>query len=598
MVLIMKSHIALFFSVLACCFSGVFPAPAADDPPLPSLKLNLKGMEVSSSLMKLFREQDSGMMMIMVFDLENMPGWRVAWCEEEKARVTMEDSKGSSGCDVECSYSNLPYSFFTGLAEQQMLLAPREWLPSAGAQWVRARAEVPFAVFCRESVTEPVTVKLTKGFSVPVVLKGGGLGDGDGDGKGADVEAVLTVEGYEDADAKGTRKKLSLKLTANQPLGCQACELVLMDGLPAGTKYEHSYHDRDEKTGVGWEWSAELAGVKEQELKVMIRYADSPRSVTARVDAVAALSGFSEGDVIARQNTCAPVKTGDRIEKKAPGTLPASGRGTAKDELPAVTVEWVGCHFGVKDASFVLQDVQEVPHELGWQMHVTASLPAGFGDQDVLGQNLSVTDSTGRVLKPAVCRLWSRGQDEKQGISSGCIDGIIPEWASPGAEWVHVKGEIRVPVVRVKESPVYELPLAKGAELHLPVPGAGVILDDGDVAGAGDGPTCTLSLKRLERRGNSEVEVTLRLVVEGVPFDLADFELVDRQGKALNTDFKGSSRGGNEWDKTMIIRSAAGMKQLQVRLKYKAGGQLVKVPVDVRLGLGGPIPQKKKAARK
>ena len=59
-------------------------------------------------------------------------------------------------------------------------------------------------------------------------------------------------------------------------------------------------------------------------------------------------------------------------------------------------------------------------------------------------------------------------QSRDRGISYMEIEGFAPSLPSPGAEWVRLKGLLRVPVALIMDSPVYVLPLRKGASVLIP----------------------------------------------------------------------------------------------------------------------------------
>lgn len=604
-----KIHAVLALSLLAGVF-GMCPVAASDGVSLPALRLGLKTVDWSSPGSKILSRNvpPTGMEMETVFELNDMPGWRIAWCEEDKARVTMDDSGGGACAEVGCRYSSItPFSIG---GSKKIMLWPRHWLPGAGAQRVRIKGEIPFAVFNREAVTEPVTVKLVKGFSVPVVLKGGGLAGRDG--KGADVNATLTVEKYEDADGKEGGKKLSLKLTADKPLeGCLSCELQLMDGLAVAAEDAYSgVHEKwinvpgrtnnvPEKDMCVWNWSAKLVPGMEEKLRIVIRHAENPRLAVARVASTVALSGLGEGDSVSEKTVALPpAQATKRSGKKVTGNFPANVKNSARGDAPVVTTEWVKFYLNVQDDTPSNGHLGKPSAALSWRMRMTAPLPAGFwGQGELMEQNLEVTDSTGRVLQSNPCSMGGQSRNEDKGLSSAVIDGTIPGWASPGAEWVRVKGAFRVPVARVKELPVCELSLKKGANLLLPIPGADIAcLDDGDVVQAGEVPSCKLLLEGVKPGKNRDVDIVLAFSADNDSFDFENLELVDEVGRPLPVAsrlcFTSPSSVRPEWTYHITLKDAAEMKKLRVKIKYRAGVQMVTVPVDVKLGLNGPVAAK------
>lgn len=214
-------------------------------------------------------------------------------------------------------------------------------------------------------------------------------------------------------------------------------------------------------------------------------------------------------------------------------------------------------------------------------------------------QSLEVTDSTGRVLSPAMFDLtWLKSRNLEKGQAMISLCGTSPEPASPGAEWIRIRGTLHVPVGVKRESPVYELPLQKGAELQIPVPGMSGSGGGGhDVAASGDVPVCRLKLEGVKEQGNGDLHAQVSLQVEGVPFDLECFELVDGNDVPLkNIESVGTGRSfspkdqKSSWNQDFKIGSIDGREKLRVRLKYKANMETVDVPVDCKIGLGGLLP--------
>ena len=213
-------------------------------------------------------------------------------------------------------------------------------------------------------------------------------------------------------------------------------------------------------------------------------------------------------------------------------------------------------------------------------------------------QSLEVTDSTGRVLSPAMFDLtWLKSRNLEKGQAMISLCGTSPEPASPGAEWIRIRGTLHVPVGVKRESPVYELPLQKGAELQIPVPGMSGSGGGGhDVAASGDVPVCRLKLEGVKEQGNGDLHAQVSLQVEGVPFDLECFEVVDDKGFPLKNAVSasgGASMGplGQErfWHQRFKFKGGADTERLHVRLKYRADAETVAVPVDCTIGPGGPL---------
>ena len=578
--------------MLIAGLSGACASLAEDVNEKPSIRLTCHSFELRKGARGLFHGYS--WQVLLGWKLESTAPWNIAWCDESKARVTVQDAAGNKAGASDVSWS-FTEDWKTN-REGSLRMYAHRWAPAMGARWIEMKGEVPMAVSCQDVSTEPVTVELVKGFSVPVVLKGAGLAGEDG--KPVDVQATLKVKGYEDHqdDEEKGGKLLYLELSANQPLGFREFELQTVKDLPviAESWNGGSYRGLN---SYRWNKTLKMDMAPVGEVKVMVRYAQDPRLVKAVVDSRAALSGLGGGEGEAGKDRVLPGenrKAGPGGEGARPA-VPAAQPGLGG--APAVKAELAG--FEIKSKTMWMNNVrQESPLNLFFRVKLETKGTAGFGGRSNLGeQSLEVTDSTGRVLAPAVFDLGWVSSETNNGVSAVVIDGNGSELASPGAEWVRVKGMLRVPMAGEKESPVYELPLVKGAEQHIPVPGMEETGENvGDVATAGDAPTCKLWLEEVTRKENGDVQVEVSLLVEGVPFYFDAFELIDDKGKSLDAYFSGgsSSRSDSrcEWSRRFTVRKAAEMKKLRVKLKYKTGAEMAPVPVDMTVGLGGPVPQK------
>ena len=558
-------------------FSGMTAFAGEDVPKASPVKLALKEMDLHRQRRNEGEKQGWGMRTEWTVDGET--GWWIDRCQEDRARVTMEDSTGRKAPDVEC-WCQIMHSYDT------MGVSPRNWMPSPHAQWVRVKGEIPFIVSRQEGVTDSVAVKLVKGFSVPVVLKAAGLGK---DGRAEDVKATLVVEEYRDLEYgeavdRAGHKRLDLAIKAEGPLAIRDFDLKTKGGLPMVAN-RLSFGPRSR----GWV----IEELKEGELNVQLRYSQHLQEYKAVFDDKVSLAGFVEN----RDDREPAAVHADR------GANPA--KGDVVDGMSAIggTKEAGKAGCAVKAELTGLQAVNRLvslkadePSKLRFDVELSIKEPAVFGSgADAAKQPLAVTDSTGRVLEQAVFDLGILNQGNVKGRAVVSIHGESPNLASTGASWVRLKGTLRVPVAMMEESPAYELPLVKNAEQQIPVPGAGDAGGDGhDVAQAGDAPTCRLWLGEVEQEKNHDVVVRVFLEVQGEPLDVDSFELVDEQGVPLkNAESSGSGWGKSDqersWNQTFKISQGADMKKLRIRLKYRADKETVNVPVDCTVGLGGPM---------
>ena len=515
--------------------------------------------------------------------LEQTPFWNIAWCDEDKARVKMEDAAGHTTSDA--SFMYVERKKHNGL----LVIDSNRWLPGKGSKWVRVKGMVPFAVSLQDTESKPVAVKLEKGFSVPVVLKGAGLADADG--RHADVKAVLKVEQCRNVGKD--EESIEIRLLTGSPLGfrglglqAQTLALVLEDSLQdreAGVK------DGSYVWGQTW-WFKRL---QDREINIVVRYAENPRLVEAAVDAGWALSGpLAENEE--------RVNGAGRAALEVPGCVVGAGEsGFGTDGLSA-TAALEGINLGGEEI-WLNNGLEERPLQSFFNLRLTTGKAFGFSNQTGgRAQYLEVTDSTGRVLKPAVFHVNGLlyGANKGGDVVDAFVSGASAELPSAGAEWVRLKGALRVMMHHVCESPVHELPLVQGAELNIPSPKVKEAGDDsGDVAQAGDISICRLRVEQVERKANHEVEVKVSLFAElSDLFTFDSFELVDEKGSTVQADEveRGGFSGNNgyTWIRKLSIGKAPMMKKLRLKIKYWGEGGMVTVPVDEVVGLGGPVSRK------
>lgn len=284
----------------------------------------------------------------------------------------------------------------------------------------------------------------------------------------------------------------------------------------------------------------------------------------------------------------------------APGTAAWGGGGPEGENPVKVVFTSVSME---KDRVWINGGPQESPLRLKFGMNFSVKEPLGFVRQYNEGiQYLAVTDSTGRKLAPAEFRLGAMYPRRDRGTVQVTVKGNAGELPSPAACWVRLKGVFRVPVSRSMKSPVYELPLEEGAEMHVPLPGGHdwEEVEGGDIVMSESVPTGRLFLKELslsERNGKKMREVVLGLGVESF-FDLDRFEILNEKGEVLETESRGEGSGmsssSREWTKHLQFEEPGNLQKLRFLMIYRVSLEPVSVPVDVKLGMRGEIRDKKK----
>ena len=559
---------------------GLCSLPPGEDDLVPSLQVAWKKLEVGREHSE--DDPDRNWRMRLGGVVAVPSGWEIDWVGDELMGVAVEDSTGRKASRAKC------YSSSFDRKTAHLLVEPQDWLPSAGTQWVEVKGELPLVISCREAVSEPVALKLEKGASVPLVLKGAGIGK---DGKARDVRVKLVIRKYGDAalgrEWEGENKKmLEVEVDADEPLGIRDFVLQAVDGTPVAAEM------------CGWstlgrEWK--IDPVMEGKLQVAVRYSQHLQRCKALIDGRASLAGFREGKTGKGRGPGSGFSETGYSAMKSGGISSSEGGLPVDESRPSVEAEVTRLIVERVDAEEAGEDVMQMVFEI----ELTSKTAAVFGGgADMREQSLEVTDSTGRVLSPAMFDLtWLKSWNLEKGQAMISLCGTSPEPASPGAEWIRIRGTLHVPVGVKRESPVYELPLQKGAELQIPVPGMSDSGEEGDdVAAAGDVPVCRLKLEGVKEQGNGDLHAQVSLQVEGVPFDLECFEVVDDKGLPLKNAVSagvGASMGplGQErfWLQRFKFKGGADTERLHVRLKYRADAETVAVPVDCTIGPGGPL---------
>ena len=248
---------------------------------------------------------------------------------------------------------------------------------------------------------------------------------------------------------------------------------------------------------------------------------------------------------------------------------------------------------------------------LEWRCRAVLFIPDRWGfwnPSNTERQFMEAVDSTGRELSPVRFDLGRMDQSRDRGISYMEIEGFAPSLPSPVAEWVRLKGLLRVPVALIMDSPVYVLPLRKGASVLIPLPGneKGNTGKLEDVVASDDMPMGMLYFKDFtwtRKDGKKTFSVTVCLDVD-TPFYLDEFQLLDEKGKLLSAGMDSYSSSGNDnsiiWETALEFSVAKEMGNIGIRLRYRGEPEHVSVPVDVKLGMGGEIrkePEKREERR-
>ena len=243
--------------------------------------------------------------------------------------------------------------------------------------------------------------------------------------------------------------------------------------------------------------------------------------------------------------------------------------------------------------------------DLQWKCRAVLFIPEpwGFGNSSVAArQSVEMWDADGRELAPVEFYLGWLNQQKKEGVSFTEIHGEAAHLPPAGCTRVRMKGGLRVPVVRLLESPVYELPLRRGASLLIPLPGreevnAGIV---DDVVKSNELPMGDLFIKKLEwKKADEKKRIALGICLDANNlFEPEEFQLLDEKGAVIagispnESDIDEKSRSWSA-DFTFSLLEKMDREKCRVRLIYKTAPEYVTVPVDAWFGMGGEIREEK-----
>lgn len=241
------------------------------------------------------------------------------------------------------------------------------------------------------------------------------------------------------------------------------------------------------------------------------------------------------------------------------------------------------------------------PGKLQWKCRAVLFVrePWGVGERSFAeDQSLGMWDAEGRELSPVEFHTGWRSENHEKGVSSTELAGVAAKLPPAGCTWFRLKGCLRIPVVRMLKSPVYELPLKQGASSLIPLPGLEEA--DGrnvnDVVESNDLPVGELYVKKCEwTEGDEGKTFVLGICLDANSlFQPEKFQLLDEKGKVLddaNPDSSDIDEKSRSWtaDFTFSLPEKMGTDKCRVRLIYRTTTEYVSVPVDARFGIGGEI---------
>lgn len=217
--------------------------------------------------------------------------------------------------------------------------------------------------------------------------------------------------------------------------------------------------------------------------------------------------------------------------------------------------------------------------------------PLNFeSDDKVQEQVLTAEDSTGKKLGVVTFNLGFLGDPSRESVNKVVVYGECPRLPAVDAAWVRLRGTLRVPVARDRETPLYEFPLEeKEVKKDVPLSPYAEREQKGDIIVAEEEPACEWMVSLAERKGE---EFTVRVSLGSEHrFMIDEWQLFDGKGRKIDSSvlsFFGSVSENFQEDGYVLQFPYQGeLPVLKVKLLYKQHVDIVTVPVDVRIGLGG-----------
>lgn len=189
-------------------------------------------------------------------------------------------------------------------------------------------------------------------------------------------------------------------------------------------------------------------------------------------------------------------------------------------------------------------------------------------------------------------------QSSRKGWRQTGMRGDGGEIPLPGVSWIRLQGVWRISLARTLKSRVYELPLSKGAEMDVPLPGNSEEGEDGvdvvSVQGPSAGKLVLEDYSTYENQDGKMARVMIGLKADSA-FRLDSFEILNEKDESLKAFPSGtnySSDGDDSsayWAKCFVFKEPEKLEKLRFRILYQIPHETVVVPVDVKLGMRGEI---------
>lgn len=272
--------------------------------------------------------------------------------------------------------------------------------------------------------------------------------------------------------------------------------------------------------------------------------------------------------------------------------------------IPSVNIEFQSIGIGRAEER-VDGVVQDAPFHLSFWAELSVRPPLWLMNPSISDhQFLEMTDSSGKKRSRVRFDLGMHAfHREGEPFVTSSVQGRTLEMPGPDVPWVKLKGEFLVPVARLRESPVYELPLELKDGVSVPV----VLQRDEEEEFTGDVAVLPESFKGeiflrgchvLEKEGRKMVQVEIRLALD-CPMKVDSLQILDDKGgviccECLEQKWTWAAAGfSRSLEKKVQMAYKEEMKKIGIRFHYVSRQDVAPVPVDVKFGMGGEVPSGK-----
>lgn len=207
----------------------------------------------------------------------------------------------------------------------------------------------------------------------------------------------------------------------------------------------------------------------------------------------------------------------------------------------------------------------------------------------------SVMDSTGKIYQLDSIQIYPSVEIPKKQPRRFLFHFICLEWPSEQAEWLHFRGTIPIICARVSYLNPVEVDLLQPGKIEIPLLGDDIPV--GDIADPSLLVKLSLSVKKQRDEGENDIRWIFSLKYPS-SFRFRGLMLEDMQGRPAPIKAHMSSgilSGGGGTAATEYYTLPRSCEKIRIWASYvdPHNFETRKIPLDIKVGMGGIIPQEK-----